>query len=165
MCADASRSLRLFAGLMSHAEVDREKMGQRASGSFLTVTELADTLVREEEISFRTAHQLVAAAVRSVGREYSPDRLVTELESLAPKSLGRPLRKPREVWLRALDPAHFINVRETAGGPAPEAVKAQIATAREEQVVTMKWLDTKRLLLEQYPRLIHHASAVPDHLG
>jgi argininosuccinate lyase len=37
MCADASRSLRLFAGLMSHAEVDREKMSLRASGSFLTV--------------------------------------------------------------------------------------------------------------------------------
>jgi argininosuccinate lyase len=160
MCADASRSLRLFAGLMSHAEVDREKMRQRASGSFLTATELADTLVREEEISFRTAHQLVAAAVRSVGREYSPDRLVTELENLAPKSLGRPLRMPREVWLRALDPAHFISVRETAGGPAPGAVKAQIASAREEQAETMKWLDTKRLLLKQYPRLIHDASAV-----
>jgi argininosuccinate lyase len=160
MCADASRSLRLLAGLMSHAEVDRERMCRRAAGSFLTVTELADTLVREEDTSFRTAHHLVAAAVQAVGREYSPERLVKELERLAPESLGRPLRKPREVWLRALDPTHFINIRKIAGGPAPEAVQAQIATAREEQSEIEAWLESKRSLLQRYPQLIQDAIAV-----
>ncbi len=162
MCADASRALRLFAGLMSRAEVDRERMGRRAAGSFLTVTELADTLVREEGISFHTAHHLVATAVQAIGREYSPDRLVAELEKLAPGSLGRPLRNSREVWLRALDPAHFISVRKVAGGPAPEAVQAQIKTAREEQTEIQKWLETKRSLLQRYPELIRDAVAALD---
>jgi len=155
MCADASRALRLFAGIMSHAEVDRERMRLRACGSFLTVTELADALVREEGISFRAAHHLVAAAVRAVGREYSPERLVTEMESLVPESLRRPLRKPREVWLRALDPVNFIGVRKIPGGPALEAVEAQIATARAEQAETTEWLDAKRSLFERYPQLIY----------
>ena len=155
MCADASRTLRLFAGVMSHAEVDRERMRRRACGSFLTVTELADALVREEGISFRTAHHLVAAAVRAIGREYSPERMVTEMESLAPGSLGRPLRKPREVWLRALDPVNFIRVRKIPGGPALEAVQAQMTTARKEQAETQEWLDAKRSLFERYPQLIY----------
>jgi argininosuccinate lyase len=155
MCGDALRALRLFAGTLRHAEVDRERMRRRAFDSFLTVTELADTLVREEGTSFLNAHHLVAAAVRAVGREYSPERLVTELESLAPGSLGRSLSKPREVWLRALDPVHFIGIRRIPGGPALEAVNAQLATARKEQAAIQEWLDTKRSLLERYPQLIH----------
>jgi len=154
MCADAARALRLFAGIMSHAEVDRERMRLRACGSFLCVTELADTLVREEGISFRTAHGLVAAAVRAVGREYSAERLVTAMKGLAAETLGRELGKPREVWMRALDPHHFISIRKIPGGPALEAVQAQIVTARKEQAETKEWRDARRSLLERYPQLI-----------
>ncbi len=80
-----------------------------------------------------------------------------ELERLAPESLGRSLRKPREVWLRSLDPTHFVNIRKIAGGPAPEAVQAQIATAREEQSEIREWLDRKNVLLQRYPMLIRDA--------
>jgi argininosuccinate lyase len=154
MCADASRALRLFAGIMSHAEVDRERMCLRAHGSFLTVTELADTLVREEGMGFGMAHRLVAASVRAVGREDSPERLVTEMERLAPKIVGRKLSKPREVWSRALDPVNFIGVRAIPGGPAPEAVRAQLASARKEQAEALEWLHSKRSLIEGYSQLI-----------
>jgi argininosuccinate lyase len=159
MCADTSRALRLFAGLMSHAEVDREQMRRRANGSFLTVTELADTLVREEGISFLAAHHLVATAVQATGREYSPERMVAEIERLAPEILGRTLRKRSEVWLRALDPEYFVRIRKIVGGPAPEAVQAQIATAKKEQAETQEWLVAKRALLENYPLLIRDAAA------
>jgi argininosuccinate lyase len=155
MCADASRALQLFAGVMTHAEVDRERMRRRACESFLTVTELADTLVREERISFHMAHRLVAASVRKAGRDYSPERLVTEVEGLARKILGRELRKPRDTWLRALDPVYFIDVRRIPGGPALEAVKAQAAAARKEQASIQEWIHAKRALLERYPQLIH----------
>ena len=159
MCADASRALRLFAGLMSHAEVDREQMRRRASGSFLTATELADTLVREEGISFLAAHRLVAAAVQATGREYSPERVAAELERLAPETLGRALRKRSEVWVRALDPEYFVRIRNIAGGPAPETVKAQIAGAKKDQAEAHEWLAAKRALLENYPHLIRDAAA------
>jgi len=154
MCADASRALRLFAGIMSHAEVDRERMCLRAHGSFLTVTELADTLVREEGMGFGMAHQLVAASVRAAAPDDSPERLVAEMERLAPKIVGRTLSKPCEVWSRALDPVHFISIRAIPGGPAPEAVRSQMALAREEQTEAREWLDVKRSLLEHYSQLI-----------
>lgn len=159
MCADTSRALRLFAGLMSRAEVDREEMRRRAGGSFLTVTELADTLVREEAVSFLAAHRLVAAAVGATGQEYSPERMAAEIERLAPETLGRNLRKRSAVWLRALDPEYFVRIRKVAGGPAPEAVEAQIATAKKEQAEAQEWLDAKRALLENYPELIREAAA------
>jgi argininosuccinate lyase len=154
MCADGVRALRLFAGIMSHVEVDRGRMRLRAGGSFLCVTELADTLVREEGISFLTAHHLVGAAVRAVSREYSPEGLVAAMKGLAPEVLGRELSKPREMWMRALDPDHFISVRKVPGGPALETVQAQIATARKEQAETQEWRTATRTLLERYAQLI-----------
>ena len=156
MCADASRALRLFAGVVSHAEVDRERMCHAADRNFLTVTELADTLVREENISFGMAHRLVAASVRAAGRDDSPERLVTEIERLAPEVVGKKLSKPREVWLRALDPVHFIGIRTIPGGPAPEAVRAQIASAQKEQTEAQEWLNVKRALIDRYSELIRN---------
>ncbi|HYL62612.1 MAG TPA: argininosuccinate lyase [Candidatus Methylomirabilis sp.] len=154
LCADASRALRLFAGVVTHAEIDGERMCRAAHGSFLTVTELADTLVREEGLSFGMAHRLVSAAVRAVARDDSPESLVTQMERLAPKIAGRKLSKPREVWLRALDPVQFIGIRAIPGGPAPEAVRTQIASARKEQAEAQEWLNAKRSLLARYPQLI-----------
>lgn len=151
---DASRALRLFTGAVSHAEVDRERMCRAVNRSFLTVTELADTLVREEGMSFAVAHRLVAASVRAAGREDSPARLITEMERLALEIAGKKLSKPRAVWLRALDPVHFIGIRTIAGGPAPEAVRAQIAAAQKEQAEAQEWLSAKRSSLAEYSPLI-----------
>jgi hypothetical protein len=63
------------------------------------------------------------------------------------------------VWLRALDPEYFVRIRKVSGGPAPEAVEAQIATASKEQAEAREWLDAKRALLENYPDLIREAAA------
>ena len=165
MCADASRSLRLFAGLLAHAEFDREQMRHSACESFITVTELADTLVREEGINFHHAHQLVAAAVRAAQDDSSPQRIVHELQALAPKVLGRKLGKSPDTWLRALDPAYFIGVRTIPGGPAVSSVQAQIAAARQDQASIQQWLDSKRTLLNRYPQLIRDATAALQSVG
>ena len=154
MCTDASRALRLFAGVMRRAEVDRERMCRGAHGSFLTVTELADTLVREERMSFAMAHHLVTASIRAIGPQDSAERLITEMERLAPEIVGRKLSQPREVWSGALDPVHFIAVRKIPGGPAPAAVRSQMAIARKEQIDAEEWLNNKRSLLERYSQFI-----------
>ena len=45
-------------------DVNRELLLERARVGYSTVTELADALVRERGLSFRTAHAVVAAVVR-----------------------------------------------------------------------------------------------------
>jgi len=159
MFADAERALRLFAGVMANTEVDRERLARLANDNFLTVTELADTLVRGENLSFRAAHRLVSQAVRAVGPAYSAERMVDEAERLAPAILGRPLSVPRQELRRALDADNFVRVRTVAGGPAPQAVSAEIDTARREQAVFSTWLEKKQDLLRCYPELIHEAAS------
>jgi len=157
MSTDASRALKLFENLMRGANFNYDRLRLRAAASFLTVTELADTLVREEKISFVTAHHLVAAAVRAAGQDQSPGRLVEELEKNASRFIGRDLRTPRDVCIRALDPAHFVVSRKILGGPAPEVVRDQIATAQQELSVTLKWIESKRALFMRYPVLIQES--------
>lgn len=162
--ADAERALKLFAGLMAEAKVNVERMRRRAEGSFLTVTELADTLVRREALSFRQAHQLVSAAVHSLiekhsaGQkmanradhvEYDPRHLVDELEQLAPRMIERVLKTSRPELLAALDADNFVQVRKIPGGPAPERVNEEIARAHSDSARMQSWLEEKNGLLER----------------
>jgi argininosuccinate lyase len=154
--ADAERALKLFAGLMTHAQLNTGKMRRRAEGSFLTVTELADTLVRREALGFRQSHELVSAAVRAAGAaagaEYDAARLLEELERLAPKIIGRALKIGRPELLGALDARRFVEVRKIPGGPAPERVGEEIAQERKDSARNQAWLKEKNQLLESSSR-------------
>jgi argininosuccinate lyase len=156
MFSDAYRALKLFAGLMRHCEVNREHMAARAQGDFLAVTELADTLVRSEGLSFRLAHRLVQAAVAACGK-YDRERMVDELTHLAPEILGRSLTLQRQVLLEALDAKHFVAIREIPGGPAPTAIAAEIEVARREMAEAAKWVSDKQQQELAFPKKIANA--------
>ncbi len=158
MFTDALRALRLFAGVMRHCEVNREHMAKRANGSFLTVTELADTLVREEGLSFRMAHKIVHAAVVNCG-EYDRERMVKLVQEQAPEIIGRPLRTPADKLREALDPVHFVAIRKIAGGPAAEVVSAEIERQKKENSAMAEWIQMKRGQEESFPRKIDEAKA------
>jgi argininosuccinate lyase len=159
MFTDALRAVRLFAGLVTGAEVRSERLRQRVHDTSLTVTELADTLVRSEGLSFHLAHQLVSAAVKAVGPSYSHRRMVVALKRLAPKLLPHPLKITERQCLRALDPMHFVEVRNVDGGPAPDRMQDAIGEARTEIKSSQAWLTRKRRLLQNYPKRIQEAIA------
>ncbi len=141
MFADASRALRLLAGAMGAVEVDQVRMAQRAKEGFLTVTELADTLVRLEGISFREAHDVVAEAVQACGADDDLAAIARALRRVRP-GLGL---TDAEI-LRALDPEHFVRIRNIAGGPAPEQTADALDRAREEQRRMEAWIAEKTAL-------------------
>lgn len=132
--ADAVRALRLYSGSVGGIQVDQAMLRRRAGRDFLTVTELADTLVREAGLSFREAHGLVADAVNN-----SADSLVDALAARHPE-----LRAQLE---RALDPAHFVAIRTVRGGPAPEPMQRQIASAQTLVAECRAWIAAKESLI------------------
>ncbi|HLG97255.1 MAG TPA: argininosuccinate lyase [Bryobacteraceae bacterium] len=147
MFEDASRALRLLAGLLRTAEVDRDRLRKRAGSDFMTVTELADTLVREANLSFREAHALVAGAVSAAGTDDSAGAIARALLSQNPS-----LPLSREQIERALDPDQFVKVRRIVGGPAPEQVTAAITRARSEQKSSEQWVEAQRRKLNEARR-------------
>jgi argininosuccinate lyase len=143
MFADASRALRLLAGLLRTAEADRERLALRAGADFITVTELADTLVRETGLSFREAHTLVANAVQAAGADDSPGAIAAALLAQNPA-----IKLDRKTIEQSLDPVHFVKVRRIIGGPAPEVVSDALARARIEQSKIEAWIHSQQRKLD-----------------
>jgi argininosuccinate lyase len=143
MFNDAVRAVKLLAGAIGTAEVDRAHLARRAREDFLTVTEVADTLVRREGMSFREAHSVVAEAVRATRENDEPAAVARALKAIRP-SLGL---TEAEV-IEALDPEHFVRVRRVAGGPAPEQTREAHTRALEEQARIERWVAEKRALLD-----------------
>jgi argininosuccinate lyase len=159
MFADAERALRLFAGIMQHVEIDPVRLRRLANDSFLAVSEMADTLVRHENLSFRAAHQLVSQAVKASGPQYDAERMVATVERLALELLGRKLHVPSSELLRSLDADNFVHIRRVVGGPAPAAVQTEIEHTLTEIRSMSAWLQQKVALMSRYRQRLHDAEA------
>jgi argininosuccinate lyase len=147
MFADASRSLRLLAGILRTAEVDRDRLASRAAADFMTVTELADTLVRQASLSFREAHTLVSSAVKTAGADDSPRAITTALRAQNPS-----LPLSADEIERSLDPVNFVKVRRIIGGPAPEVVSEALSRARTEHASLAQWILATQKKLDEARR-------------
>jgi Argininosuccinate lyase len=142
---DAGRALRLFAGAMSGASFDTALLRERAGARFLTVTELADTLVREGGLSFREAHHIVSDAVKASGDDDSHSALWI---MFSPPAV---LRSTAKRCCARSTPGHFIAIRTITGGPAREPVEHQMDAAERAVSAGRQWLDSKQDLLSTPP--------------
>lgn len=138
---DGERSLRLLAGALEEAEFNTERMATAAEGNFLTVTELADTLVRSMGMSFHAAHGIVSRAVRELNGNYDPAAISAIIE----RELEASARKlDRHEILKALSAANFVAVRRIPGGPAAEVLEPEIQRARKQLFLDEQWLSAAR---------------------
>ncbi|MEM9371191.1 MAG: argininosuccinate lyase, partial [Pseudomonadota bacterium] len=55
------RVLRLLTALIADCQIDGARVARTSDAACITITELADTLVRSEGVSFRQAHEIAAA--------------------------------------------------------------------------------------------------------
>jgi argininosuccinate lyase len=145
---DAARAFDLAAGLLETATFDIGIMQDRAYNNFLTVTELADVLVRSSGISFRTAHEIVSLAVKEAGRS-DPQTIIDGVERVFPQLTGRALEIDQQVLHRALDPRHFVDVRKTPGGPSAEVLAQAIVLARETLSADISWVEAAAAHIQQ----------------
>jgi argininosuccinate lyase len=130
MFRDATRSVVLVAAAMRLAEFDVDTLAERAADGGTTLTELADTLVRDHGLPFRSAHAIAAQLLKA--RTEDPGvALSGALEHASTAILGRPLEYTEDQLQRIMSPAHFVEVRATHGGPAPaETSRAITESAR-----------------------------------
>ncbi len=129
MFRDATRTVKLVAAAMKTAEFDAARLEARAADGWTTLTELADTLVRDHGLPFRTAHQIATTLIAA--RQAQPEKSMSELVADASNALlGAPIVYSDAALADILSPRHFVNVRRTHGGPAPEEASRAIAASR-----------------------------------
>lgn len=128
MFRDAIRTVSLTAAALRGAEFDVSRLAERAAVGGTTMTELADTLVREQGLPFKTAHAVAGLLIKA--RAENPGApLAPALAQASRALLGRPIEYSEEKLRQILSARHFVEVRRTYGGPAPE----ETARAIEEQ--------------------------------
>jgi argininosuccinate lyase len=135
---DALRTVTLLAAALRTVQFDAEKLEARAAGGWATLTELADTLARQHGMPFRTAHGIAARLIE--GRRERPDAPLTLLLREASADLfGEALTYSDAALAEILSPRHFVQVRKTLGGPAPEETARAAETSRAELETDQSW--------------------------
>ncbi len=122
------------------------------------LTELADTLVRDHGLPFKTAHaisgKLIAARQRDAVAPLS--QLLSEASG---ELLPAPLTYSEEALEEILSPRHFVMVRRTYGGPAPEeTMKASKASRAAFDADRTWWATTTERLTHAQERLADRAA-------
>jgi argininosuccinate lyase len=121
--AAAGDGVPLLAEVLATADFHRDRMAEEAGRGFSTATGLADLLVQDAGLPFRTAHTIVGMAIRAGKID------LASLEKAAKESFGISLSwlglTPSKVKT-ALDVRSMVEARTVTGGPAPATVKKAI---------------------------------------
>ncbi|MFK8036098.1 MAG: argininosuccinate lyase [Hyphomicrobiales bacterium] len=140
------RVLELLAALITDCSIRDDKVQANVDAACITITELADTLVRDEDLSFRQAHEIAATTSRAVIEAGKPLREGFPAFSRAFRAhANRETSLSEGSFSKAVSARTFIDLRDRTGGPAPRAMdislthysehlSTQISTQSEIQV-------------------------------
>jgi argininosuccinate lyase len=143
MFGDVARAVILIAAALRSASFDVTRLEERAATGGTTLTELADHLVREHALPFKTAHAI--ASRLQVARAHEPSvSLATRLAEASADVLGRPLRYSDAQLQQMLSARHFVEQRTTYGGPAPGETGRASEASRAVLQQDRDWLDDAR---------------------
>lgn len=141
---DATRAVSLLANSLKAATFKTDTLRHRAEANFITVTELADTIVRKERLSFHISHKIVGTAVKAAlaadKHELSPEIVQTAAREV----LGRELSMSAEEITAALSAENFVAIRTIYGGTAPEETRRALSVEKEKESADEKWYDGKQ---------------------
>ena len=143
MYRDATRMVAIVAAALEDAQFNVERLAARAGEGGTTITELADTLARDHGLPFGTAHKIAGMVIRA--RNDKPGANMSHLLVKASTDvLGTPIVYDDAAIAHLLSPRHFVEMRKTHGGPAPERTTEAIAASRAALAADDAWWKGRR---------------------
>jgi len=128
-----SSALTITMGMLSSAKFKGERGEELARANFSAATELADLMVRDAGLPFRTAHQIVGRAVTvALDKSMKAEDIDTHfLDEISQELTGQTLNIDNAVVKQSLNPKDIIQSRKVIGGPAPSMVQKVIGNLRD----------------------------------
>ncbi len=121
-------------GMVRTMRVNADRMRAGAAGGFMAATDLADYLVGQG-VPFRDAHEIVGRLV------LVSEKSGTTLQDLSLEDLQAASPAFGPDALDAVDIDQVVRRRTTEGGTGHDAVREQLARAREELSADTAWLE------------------------
>ena len=140
-----------WARLLGGLQVDPAAALSVVDGDYATMTEVADTLLREAGVPFRVAHHY-ASALTDYGRAQGkrPAELTDdELQSVYREAIGEPLPLPAGAIHDAMDPAKMVAARKGLGGPQPAEGRRMLEAQQADVRADEDWLKSRQQALRQ----------------
>src|SRR3990170_2444970 len=124
-------SLKMFAALVPNLKVPHD-VSAKALSSFVAATELANILVREYNVPFRSAHKIAGALVKALlhAKKTFADATPELLGKIAKETSGIKLSINAEHLAGLADPMKIVESHKVKGGPAPIEVKRALAARK-----------------------------------
>jgi argininosuccinate lyase len=138
--AIAEESVAVTMGMLAALRPNKERLAAAVDES-LAATDLADHLVQQYAIPFRTAHRLVGSLARqSVQRNLSLHKVAqAKLSSLVSREAGRRVKVDRGTLASLFSARQAVERRRTMGGPSPAVVFRMAETRRGSVAQTRRW--------------------------
>ena len=130
----ALRVTRLMSDVVATLEVHSERMLEELERGFSQATDLAEWVMMECHVDYRTAYQVVGRTVRTAsqrglrGMDITGAMLDESAQALLGHELGLGVRDIAEV----LEPRAIVAARKVAGGAAPELTREMSASCRSQ---------------------------------
>ena len=118
------RTLALLNAVLSDCSIRRDRVQSNIEASCITITELADTLVRTEQLSFRQAHEIAASTATSAidGQQMLGESYPAFCTAFH-RYTQRHTRLSESDYRQAVSAENFVSVRDRLGGPASAAIQ------------------------------------------
>jgi argininosuccinate lyase len=151
------RVLELLAALIEACSIQADRVEATTDAACITITELADTLVREEGLSFRQAHEIAAITSRAVIAAGKPLRDgFSAFSGAFLAHTQRPATLTEPDFRSVVSAEAFVAVRDRTGGPAPLAMDSalthytsELAALKDRQGSVIQHEATARNALQQ----------------
>ncbi len=135
---DATRSVSLFAATLKSATFNLETLKNRASENFITVTELADSIVRKENLPFSVSHKIVGNCVKNAVTNKG-EITYEMLQTAAKEIVGTELKFTEDEFKQTLTAEYFVSIRTIYGGSAPTETKRALAIEKTSEDIDNTW--------------------------
>ncbi len=149
------RVIELLSAFLPACQINAEHVERNTDAACITITELADTLVRDEKLSFRQAHEIAAATAKAVIAAGMPLGQGHEaFQSAFQNEVGRETKLDAARFHEVTSARHFVSVRNRPGGPAKEVLRDALAIyagqsddlARAADIRTSRQIDARKSL-------------------
>ena len=154
---NASRVFKLMYAVIITIKVNGEHTKKMAKKSCITITELADTLARDYDISFRKAHSIASYISKQTIKEQKElyDWNIDEINKIISEYAN--VKLSEEEWKKIISPEYFVEIRSIQGGPCPQEVERMIGVRKEKlerdcskYFKIVETLKIKKKLLDEY---------------
>ena len=149
LIAQSKELYRRYAALVDSLEVDGQRAAEELARGYSTMTEVADVLLREAKVPFRTAHAYASALTDLCRASGRPALALTdgELRDTYFAVVKERLPVAPGVIRAALDPATLIAERRGLGGPQPAEMARSLQAHRQNLAAQQRWLTDRQAAL------------------